>query len=86
MYGYIVEVSNPNFSGLATVKIAEKPNARETRDPGTLTTAYVEAGFGVRQLVSYFGSWDAMVERAPTTRLWFELEGPMITSFHGGRK
>jgi hypothetical protein len=81
VYGYIVGVSNPNFSGLATGEIAEKPNARETRDPGVLTTAVIEAGFGVRQLVGFFGGWDAMVAQAPTTRLWFEMDGPMITSF-----
>lgn len=79
--GYIVGLFNPNFSGLATVEIASRKNARKTGKPGKLTTAYVEAGFGVRQIVGHFGSWDAMTGAAPVTRLRFTLDGSLITDF-----
>jgi hypothetical protein len=80
--GYIVGVENPNFSGLATVTIAEKPDARRTGDPGTITRTHVEAGFGVRQLVGFFGSWESLVEEAPTTKLVFTFDDfGMISTF-----
>jgi hypothetical protein len=77
--GYVVGVENPNFSGLATVTIAEKPAARVTRDPGQLTRAYIEAGFGVRQLVNYFGGWQQMVLNSQNTQLVFSIDGGLIT-------
>ena len=72
--GYIVGVENPNMSGLALVTIAEKPNARVTRNPGRITRAYIEAGFGVRQLVQAFGSWQGLTTNAPGTRLVFSID------------
>jgi hypothetical protein len=80
LVGYIVGLANPEMSGLAVVQVAEKPDARKTRMPGTVTTLAVEAGFGVRQIVRLFGSWDALVERGPTTLLVFNLDGILITS------
>ena len=80
--GYIVGLYNPNFSGLATVEVATRKNARETRKPGKLHRLSTDAGFGVRQIVNYFGSWDAMVRLAPTTKLRFDVEyGSLITNF-----
>ncbi len=79
--GYIVGVENPHFSGLAQVTIAEKPDARRTGDPGKLTRTHIEAGFGVRQLVNYFGSWEKLVENAPTTKLVFAFNHGMISTF-----
>jgi hypothetical protein len=49
--GYLTEVTNRNFSGLATVVIRTAKNPRR----GKRYTAYCEAGFGVRQLVAAFG-------------------------------
>lgn len=80
--GYVVGVENPRMSGLATVTIAEKADARKTGDPGQITRAHIEAGFGVRQLVNFFGSWEAMVRNAPTTKLLFSMdEYGMISTF-----
>lgn len=79
--GYIVGVSNPHFSGLAHVQVASRKDARRTRRPGRMSHLYIEAGFGVRQLVAFFGSWEALVERAPVTKLSFETSGPLIQSF-----
>jgi hypothetical protein len=72
--GYIVGLFNPHYSGLATVQVASRKDARRTGRPGKLTTLYVEAGFGVRQIVAYFDSWDALVAQGPTTKLTFALE------------
>jgi hypothetical protein len=72
--GYIVGLTNPNFSGLATVQIASRKNARKTHNPGKLTVLYCEAGFGVRQIVNYFGSWGSLVDRGPLTKLTLEVD------------
>jgi hypothetical protein len=79
--GYIVGLFNPNFSGLATVQIASRKNARKTHKPGKLTTVSVEAGFGVRQIVGYFGDWNSLVTHGPTTRLRFDIDGGLLTNF-----
>lgn len=80
--GYIVGLYDPNFSGLATVEVATRKNARVTRRPGKLHTLSCEAGFGVRQIVNYFGGWDAMVRLAPVTKLRFDVDlGSLITDF-----
>ncbi|HEU4753255.1 MAG TPA: hypothetical protein VFU47_09100 [Armatimonadota bacterium] len=82
--GYVVGVVNPHFSGLATVQVAEKPDAYTTRDPGTIRTCTLEAGAGVRALVRFFGSWDALRHLAPVTRLRFttsEFSDDLIEGF-----
>lgn len=76
--GYIVGLANPNFSGWATLQVASRKNARKTRKPGKLTTVYVEAGFGVRQIVAYFGTWDALVAYGPVTKLTFVVEDGLL--------
>lgn len=50
--GYLTEVSNPHFSGLATVKVR---TALAPRKGTRVVTCYCEAGFGVRQLAAAFG-------------------------------
>lgn len=50
--GYLTEVSNPHFSGLATVRVR---TALVPRKNTRVITCYCEAGFGVRQLVGAFG-------------------------------
>ena len=82
--GYLVEVSNPLSSGLATLKISSRNRTRRQRDPrATVLTGYIEAGFGVRQLVAYFGTWADMARTAPVTRLRFTFDAFGIVSSFG---
>lgn len=76
--GYIVGIENPGMSGLATLTIASRKNAVKTKRPGKIRRVYVEAGFGVRQIVGYFGSWQAVKDQAPVTKLRFALDGALV--------
>ncbi len=75
MRGYIVGLQITHSSGLALVQIADEPKGRVNY------TKYIESGFGVRQLVDVFGSWEQMVAEAPVTELELRMDdsGMVIT-------
>ena len=64
--GYLVNIANPNFSGIATLTFCSRrpkfnppPGDEESRKwtpKGKITTCYTESGFGVRQLAAALGS------------------------------
>lgn len=75
MRGYIVGLQITASSGLALVSIADEPNGPVAH------TKYIESGFGVRQLVDLFGSWEAFTAEAPETELELRMDdsGMIIT-------
>lgn len=68
--GYLDAVVNPNFSGLATVRVRTNKNPRR----GRKVYGAAEAGFGVRQLVSAFGDGRTFTKRSGEIRARFTFD------------
>jgi len=81
--GYLTNVRNPEFSGIAQVHIRSKkhPERRPEPEPllapysewdvGEVTVALVDAGYGVRRLVDIF---DGFSERGQHTLAAFNID------------
>jgi hypothetical protein len=77
MTGYLTSVRNPNCSGLATVVFrSSKRITKRTK----YTTTYVEAGFGVRQLVTALGDGRGLTKESGEVKLVYGLDGFGILS------
>jgi hypothetical protein len=80
--GYLVNIENPNFSGIATLTFcSEKPKmlGGKSLPQGEITRCYTEAGFGVRQIAAALGR---NFELSPETELEINIDANgMLDSF-----
>ncbi len=83
VYGYITNIVNPNFSGIATVHVRTKrfPTKRDvpstdermvrlgyaTYDVGEVHTFMTESGYGIRHLSRMFDGFSETGQHIPAT-------------------
>ncbi len=84
--GYLINIENPNFSGIAILTFCSAkpkinkfvPGGERYSPRGKVSTCYTESGHGVRQLASALGSH---FEMAPTTKLIYTVDEMNLLSY-----